>query len=210
MGDIDLESYYLQLQQVEAALTSDPTNDELLKLKEDLKEVIELTKEILEPQAGSSSDYTLESSSSSNNYVSTTTISEPVVIRNWKVGQKCLAPWRDDGKLYEAVIEEILDGGKVSVGFPAYSHGSVTNISSLKPLDASHIPVQRENPISNTTAVPTNNKKGAKESLAERKIAIAKQKEYLKKRREKKLARVQVQEQSREKDKKKWINFFFV
>lgn len=38
----ELASYKLQLQQVEAALLGDPTNVELLKLKEDLGEIISL------------------------------------------------------------------------------------------------------------------------------------------------------------------------
>lgn len=39
----DLQNYQLQLQQVEAALVTDPDNQELLKLKIDLNEVIELS-----------------------------------------------------------------------------------------------------------------------------------------------------------------------
>jgi len=42
---------------VEAALTSDPTNDELIKLQNDLTEVIDLTKELLDQQGPSSSGY---------------------------------------------------------------------------------------------------------------------------------------------------------
>ncbi|GLV34680.1 Splicing factor 30 [Carabus blaptoides fortunei] len=42
----DLQNYKLQLQQVEAALLSDQDNKELLKLKVDLEEVIELTQDL--------------------------------------------------------------------------------------------------------------------------------------------------------------------
>lgn len=38
---------------MEAALVSDPTNDELLKLKTDLTEVIDLTKDLLAQQSSS-------------------------------------------------------------------------------------------------------------------------------------------------------------
>jgi hypothetical protein len=52
-----LETYHLQLQQqVDAALFSDPTNDELLKLKTDVSEVIELTEDLLAQQGSSSMD----------------------------------------------------------------------------------------------------------------------------------------------------------
>lgn len=40
--DEELEKYKLQLQQVEAALLGDPQNEDMLKLKEDLKEIISL------------------------------------------------------------------------------------------------------------------------------------------------------------------------
>ena len=47
MSESELSSYQLQLQQVEAALTSDPANSELLKLKADLEQVIDLTKQLV-------------------------------------------------------------------------------------------------------------------------------------------------------------------
>uniref|UniRef100_A0A1B0C9U4 Putative splicing factor spf30 n=1 Tax=Lutzomyia longipalpis TaxID=7200 RepID=A0A1B0C9U4_LUTLO len=46
----DLQNYKLQLQQVEVALLSDPENQELLKLKKDLDEVIELTRDLIKTQ----------------------------------------------------------------------------------------------------------------------------------------------------------------
>jgi len=185
----NLESYNLQLQQVDAALTSDPTNEELIKLKSDLSEVIELTQELLTQQSGSSNDYATEGKDG------------PI---DWKVGDKCLAPWSQDGKFYEAVIEEVHHNrGKVSVGFPQYSHGDMTDISTLKPLDASHIHQSRDS-ASTSSGVK---RPAPKESLAERKQALLKQKEYLKKRKLKKQARVQEQEAEREKEKKKWLSF---
>ena len=54
MAESDLASYQLQLQQVEAALLADPESGELQKLKEDLVQVIELTRELItaaEPSA---------------------------------------------------------------------------------------------------------------------------------------------------------------
>jgi len=190
MDDLDsnLRSYYLQLEQVDAALTSDPSNDELEKLKIDLQEVIDLTKELLAQQAGSAE-------------------SDGKGPADWKVGEKCLAPWSQDrtGRLYEAVIEEIHPDGKVSVGFPTHYEmmGEMTSISHLKSLDSSYKP-----PVRDSSAPSSSAKRIApKESLAERKIALQKQKEYLKKRKQKKQARVQEQEQEREKEKKKWLNF---
>jgi len=179
----NLESYYLQLQQVEAALTSDPLNDELLKLKTDLNEVIELTKELLDQQSGPGSSFSDDS-------------------RSWNVGDRCLAPWSQDGKYYEAVIEEIHDDGRVSVGFQKYSHGDVTQVSQLKPFDSSYVEPSRDGQTASSSS-----RVAPKESLAERKKALQKQKEYLKKRKQKKVARVQGLEAEREKSKKSWLNF---
>ena len=63
MSDSELSSYQLQLQQVEAALTSDPANSELLKLKADLEQVIDLTKQLVSQsvaKAGSQPEETEE------------------------------------------------------------------------------------------------------------------------------------------------------
>jgi len=180
----NLQSYYLQLEQVDAALTSDPGNDELEKLKTDLQEVIDLTKELLTQQSGSSADSDA---------------------RDWKVGDKCLAPWSQDktGRSYEAVIEEIHPDGRVSVGFPAHSIGEMTHVSNLKSLDSTYKPPTRD-----SSAAGSSVKRVApKESLAERKLALQKQKEYLKKRKQKKQERVKEQEHEREKEKKKWLSF---
>ena len=54
MSESELSTYQLQLQQVEAALTSDPANSELLKLKTDLEQVINLTKTLIEQQVAKS------------------------------------------------------------------------------------------------------------------------------------------------------------
>ena len=46
--EANLATYTLQLQQVEAALTNDPSNPELNKLKSDLEEIINLTRELID------------------------------------------------------------------------------------------------------------------------------------------------------------------
>ncbi|KXJ29328.1 Survival of motor neuron-related-splicing factor 30 [Exaiptasia diaphana] len=78
MADLqtNLTQYRAQLDQVEAALTSEPDNEELHKLKKDLEEVINLTLDLLkvnEKGAGKSAEST------------------------WKVGDKCEAVWSRDG-----------------------------------------------------------------------------------------------------------------
>ena len=53
--EANLATYSLQLQQVEAALTNDPGNQELLKLKTDLQEIIALTQQLIETTRATSS-----------------------------------------------------------------------------------------------------------------------------------------------------------
>uniref|UniRef100_A0A2K5JEF3 Survival of motor neuron-related-splicing factor 30 n=1 Tax=Colobus angolensis palliatus TaxID=336983 RepID=A0A2K5JEF3_COLAP len=89
-----LASYKAQLQQVEAALSGNGENEDLLKSKKDLQEVIELTKDLLSTQPS-------ETLASSDNFAST----QPT--HSWKVGDKCMAIWGEDGQCYEAEIEEI-------------------------------------------------------------------------------------------------------
>jgi len=90
---------------VELALKAKPNDPELLKLKEDLEEVIKLTADLLGYDASilnsdSSSNYPETSSNSSSlqsNNPTTTTSSNRTAIK-WKTGDRCLAPWNEDGK----------------------------------------------------------------------------------------------------------------
>lgn len=95
---------------MELALKAKPNDPELLKLKEDLEEVIKLTASLIgcdlsilnsdEPAAAAaSSSYSNEAnisaSSQSNNQAASSTTRSAI---KWKTGDRCLAPWIDDGK----------------------------------------------------------------------------------------------------------------
>merc|ERR1712060_338437 len=54
MSESDLNTYKLQLQQVEAALTTDPENEELQQLRTDLEQVLALTQDLINAQLGAS------------------------------------------------------------------------------------------------------------------------------------------------------------
>jgi len=141
MANTDLASYQLQLQQVEAALIADPENSELLTLKGDLEQVINLTKELITAQAGESqSESTLNENSgfekpkkyaeSASNSTSTELDvgkssnighqyeydeieTERQPIKHWQVGEQCQALWQRDGQYYDATVEEITTDGEV-------------------------------------------------------------------------------------------------
>uniref|UniRef100_A0A1B8Y718 Survival of motor neuron-related-splicing factor 30 n=1 Tax=Xenopus tropicalis TaxID=8364 RepID=A0A1B8Y718_XENTR len=80
-----LAGYKAQLQQVESALTANGENEDLLKLKKDLQEVIELTKDLLSSQPSETADDACDDMSASGS-------------QSWKVGEKCMAVWSDDGQ----------------------------------------------------------------------------------------------------------------
>ncbi|XP_014206173.1 survival of motor neuron-related-splicing factor 30 [Copidosoma floridanum] len=181
----DLQNYKLQLQQVEAALTSDPDNEELHKLKIDLEEVIELTQDLIKSQQQE------KKSDAEQN--------DPEVIaalaEKWKVGDQCQAPWSEDGKYYEGTIDAINEDGSVNVTFNEYKNKDVTTLSQLKSV--------AKRPASDY--MEQKSKKMAISAMAG--MDSNKQREYLKKRKQKKQQRFKELEEEREQEKNKWLAF---
>jgi len=131
MNKEDLETYQVQLQQVEAALSNDPDNDGLKDLHKELKELISLTEQALAQQGAASS---AASSSKKQNAQST---SAP----QWKAGDECLAKYSSDGQWYPARIASV--GGSVenrvyTIVFKTYNTTEVVNSSLIKPLPANY------------------------------------------------------------------------
>lgn len=105
MADIDLETYKMELQQVQAALLNDPSNGQLLKLATDLRDVIALTSQLAKPKDAQT---------------------------QWKVGDACEAVWSVDGQYYKAVIDSMSDDGTCTVTFSEYSQVEIVQLSSLR------------------------------------------------------------------------------
>jgi survival of motor neuron-related-splicing factor 30 len=129
MDKSDLETYQVQLDQVELALQSDPDNAELASLRSELKELIALTQEHLAAAAASAS--TAKSKS----------IVTPTSTHTWSAGNECLAKYSGDGQWYPARIISI--GGSTenrmySIMFKGYNTTELVNGSTLKPLPANH------------------------------------------------------------------------
>jgi len=186
----DLQNYKLQLQQVEAALLTDPENSELLKLKKDLEEVIELTKDLIRTQLEDQkkSSYIEPANTSTGRLYdeiekALLAAEKLVPSKQWKVGDKCQAKWTEDGNFYDATIEGISPEGEVSVVFDAYQNRGTAALKDLKERNT------RQEVFPSTKRHRPN------------------QKEYLKKRKQKKLQRFKELEEEREQDKNKWINF---
>ena len=113
-----LASYRLQLGQVEAALTGEPDNAELLALKVDLDEIITITSELVEE---------------TNNKVSfeeTKKYSKLKKQLNYRVGLTIQAPY--EKKMYEAIITELdTSSGTAKVKFANYNTIETVLISQL-------------------------------------------------------------------------------
>lgn len=71
-------------------MTTDPSNKELLKLKIDLEEVIELTHDLIKSQQ------------QEKRPADDTDVKDPILLavlaNKWKAGDLCMAPWSEDGK----------------------------------------------------------------------------------------------------------------
>lgn len=171
-----LSSYKAQLHQVEAALSTDQENEDLLKLQKDLQEVIELTKDLLAAQPVDTAS-TAKSS-----------VAAPLK-HSWKVGDGCMAVWSQDGQVYDAEIEEIdEENGTAAITFLSYGNAEVIALQHLKPLEEGKLRDEDGKPKS-------------------RKEQIAEQREYKKKKAQKKVLRMKELEQEREDQKSKWQQF---
>uniref|UniRef100_K1Q3I2 Survival of motor neuron-related-splicing factor 30 n=1 Tax=Magallana gigas TaxID=29159 RepID=K1Q3I2_MAGGI len=120
----NLATYKLQLQQVEASLTTDPDNEDLNKLKKDLQEVIDLTEDLVGNKQLTA--IAVDASASGSGLGSL----QDIAPAEWKVGDPCLAVWSKDGQLYEAKIDEILEDGTCAITFDSYGNTDVTETFS--------------------------------------------------------------------------------
>uniref|UniRef100_A0A1B6K1X0 Survival of motor neuron-related-splicing factor 30 n=1 Tax=Homalodisca liturata TaxID=320908 RepID=A0A1B6K1X0_9HEMI len=177
----NLQNYKLQLQQVEAALTTEPENEELQKLKTDLEEVIQLTCELIKTQLLEEQKLKETSEGDFEDALSEATLSGKK--HEWKSGDRCLALWSQDGQYYEANIESI-DGDEVSVIFDSYRSAQVTTLEFIKELPH-----------------------GQESNSKLKKQPLSKIREYQKKKKQKKLQRYKQLEEEREVEKNKWLAF---
>jgi survival of motor neuron-related-splicing factor 30 len=133
MNKADLETYQVQLSQVELAIQADPDNAELLSLRTELQELIELTKAALAQAEASTSSSKAEPSKKQ---------SQPTAPSHvWAAGDECLAKYSEDGQWYPARITSV--GGSTenpvySIVFRGYNTGDLVKADEIKPLPANH------------------------------------------------------------------------
>lgn len=129
MNAADLETYQVQLSQVELALSSDPSNAELVSLRSELQELIRLTQLALDQAAAASSSKAADGSRKAAALAQ--------VQHNWSAGDDCLAKYSGDGAWYPARIVAL--GGSAekrvySIVFKGYNTTELVQASEIKPL----------------------------------------------------------------------------
>ena len=144
MEKADLETYQVQLSQVENALSLDPDNAELASLSSELKELIELTQ---------ASIAQLESAAGSSKAEGSRKAATSVPTTQWPAGDECLAKYSGDGGWYPARINSV--GGSAekrvySIIFKGYNNTELIEANMLKALPANY-----------TSMAPSSNKRKA-------------------------------------------------
>ncbi|KAG8912660.1 hypothetical protein FRC01_004964 [Tulasnella sp. 417] len=131
----ELETYQVQLSQVELALVSDPDNAELTSLRSELKELISLTEQALAQVEAAASSSTAASSSKSKS------TSGAATTPAFAAGDEILAKYSGDGKWYPARITSIggADDRRVySVVFKGYNSTELVAAGDVKALPANY------------------------------------------------------------------------
>ncbi|KAI0348465.1 hypothetical protein BDW22DRAFT_92839 [Trametopsis cervina] len=130
----DLETYQVQLSQVEVALQADPSNAELASLKSELSELIALTKAALAQSAAASSS---SLASSSKAKAGGTAPAKKAFV----AGDECLAKYSGDGQWYAARVASVggaAENRQYSVVFRGYNSTEIVNASQIKALPSNY------------------------------------------------------------------------
>lgn len=131
MDKADLETYQVQLSQVEMALSADPGNAELESLRSELQELIQLTQVAL-----SQAEAAASSKAESSRKAATVTPS-----KTWTAGDECLAKYSADGSWYPARITSIggaADNRVYSIVFKGYNTTELVKSVEIKALPANY------------------------------------------------------------------------
>jgi len=214
----DLETYKAQLEQVQAALTTDPDNEDLLKLQKDLEEVINLTLELAvpapptgftstfagaaddadEPETSQPSASSSASSAAADSSASSSSAPQSVFasikskhLRAWKQGDRCMAPW-NDGRFHPAMVDEVIDENVCSVVFEGYGQTEVAMLTKLLPY---------------VVADEESGEGASGKRAMSKKDLLEREKERKKKKKARWMDKVKDIEESREKEKNKWQSF---
>ena len=129
MDKNELETYQVQLSQVEVALAADPANTELASLRSELRELIDLTKAAIAQAEAPKPEPTRKTSA----------ISAPAP--GFAAGDEIMAKYSGDGSYYPARVTSVggsADNRVYSVVFKGYNNTELLTAAALKPLPPSY------------------------------------------------------------------------
>ncbi|KIM67259.1 hypothetical protein SCLCIDRAFT_109030 [Scleroderma citrinum Foug A] len=132
MDKADLETYQVQLSQVEFALQTDSENEQLLSLRSELGQLISLAQEAI-------AQAELVASSSRNGVTRKSASATPAF--TWSAGDECVAKYSGDGNWYPARVISV--GGSTenpvySIVFRGYNNTELVKGSEIKSLPANY------------------------------------------------------------------------
>ncbi|BGP33363.1 hypothetical protein JCM10296v2_005162 [Rhodotorula toruloides] len=155
MNQEELETYEYQLSQIKLSLAKDPSNAELLTLKTELEDLIQLTKDYLRTQAGPSAPASTtspapfsakpSSSASSSKPAAASSAASKSSQKAFKTGDDCSCRYTD-GKWYPARITSIsgsADKPVYTVVYKGYDTPEVVSANDVRPpnrWDSQNIP----------------------------------------------------------------------
>ena len=176
MDKADLETYQVQLSQVELALSADPSNTELTSLRDELKELIELAQAAI-AQAEAAPPSKAEPSSSSRKHAASTPS------HTWSAGDECLAKYSGDGAWYPARITSVggsSDNPVYSIVFKGYNTTELVKASEVKVMPANYnhaatAPAAGKRKLTKAEEEEKERKKKKNEKKVEAKAAKAKE-----------------------------------
>jgi len=177
MDKADLETYQVQLSQVELALQADPSNSELGSLRSELKELIELTQAAIS-QAEAASSSRVDSSRKA-------ATSTPA--HAWSAGNDCLAKYSGDGSYYPARITSVggsADNPVYSIVFRGYNTTELVKGTEIKPLPPNYqerLPPASTNKRKLTKVEEEEREKKKKKNEKKLEVKAAKAKEQMQK-----------------------------
>lgn len=180
----DLANYEAQLRECEEQLAGDPENEELKALKEEVLELIQLTKDVMQEEAegkeqeqekpvvaavfvpppppppaqGKASAISLMAQQLKKQQVGE--------FAGWKLGDKCMTVWLEDKQRYEAVVSELHpERRSATVTFVRYLNKQETPLEFLERIKEEQKPHQEEEEAKE--AATKKQKKGEKEKKEE-------------------------------------------
>ena len=178
--------YELQLEQVNAALANDPQNEDLKKLANDLKDIIELNKRSAKLEASSGSGAAAGGGGGKFCLYFCARISLRYLLivlepskkslqRDWKVGDTCEAKYHGDGKWYEARIQTMTaDKSTFVVLYSGYNETDKLSLKDIRPYTGKLAPVtqsstssqqQKKRPVTDDSASAPSAPKKSKGEL---------------------------------------------